>query len=157
MACDIRSVLTLSAGEKSKAEIGWLGEFPIVMPEHDDAFYKEQFKKLSTPDERIYERIIEGIQSNTVSSILDSELVKERISNNQRLLRENLKLDIAELNSCFHAGAYKAAALMAGAILEAFLIDWLSEIEEVNYFQCTKRVPNIDEATGKQKTNEDGA
>ena len=40
-----------------------------------------------------------------------------------------------ELNTCFRVGAYKATLILAGSILEAFLIDWLSEINKVNYFK----------------------
>ena len=36
---------------------------------------------------------------------------------------------------CFFAGAYKATLIMAGSILEAFLLDWLSEIDGKNYFE----------------------
>ena len=43
--------------------------------------------------------------------------------------------DMEELNTCFKAGAYKATLILAGSILEAFLIDWLSEINGTNYFK----------------------
>ena len=43
--------------------------------------------------------------------------------------------DMKELKECFHRGTYKAAIIMAGSILEAFLIDWLSEINDTNYFE----------------------
>lgn len=34
---------------------------------------------------------------------------------------------MAELRTCFNSNAYKAAIILAGSILEAFLIDWLSK------------------------------
>ena len=36
-------------------------------------------------------------------------------------------LSLKELNICFKNKAYKAALILAGSILEAVLIDWLSE------------------------------
>ncbi|MBR0099826.1 MAG: hypothetical protein IJP90_08940 [Treponema sp.] len=43
--------------------------------------------------------------------------------------------DLDELRKCFSVGAYKAAIILAGSILEAFLIDWLSDIHKRNYFE----------------------
>ena len=43
--------------------------------------------------------------------------------------------DIKELDICYASGAYKATLIMAGSILEWFLLDWLSEIDEKNYFE----------------------
>lgn len=42
--------------------------------------------------------------------------------------------DIKELNACYRAKAYKATLILAGSILEAVLIDWLSEINQADYF-----------------------
>lgn len=49
--------------------------------------------------------------------------------------KEIILRDMKELKECFHRGTYKAAIIMAGSILEAFLIDWLSEINDTNYFE----------------------
>mgnify|MGYP001077431275 FL=1 len=50
-------------------------------------------------------------------------------------LQEMLHDDWKELNDCFRVGAYKATLILAGSILEAVLIDWLSEINREDYFQ----------------------
>lgn len=47
--------------------------------------------------------------------------------------------DIQELRRCFDAKAYKSTLIMAGSILEAFLLDWLSEIDQEDYFKKTYR------------------
>ena len=39
-----------------------------------------------------------------------------------------------ELDICYSNKAYKATLIMAGSILEAFLLDWLSEKDGINYF-----------------------
>lgn len=49
--------------------------------------------------------------------------------------KEIILRDMKELKECFSRGSYKAAIIMAGSILEAFLIDWLSEINDTNYFE----------------------
>ncbi len=50
-------------------------------------------------------------------------------------LQESMDEDLRELDICFTAGAYKATLVLAGSILEAFLLDWLSEIDGKNYFE----------------------
>ena len=47
----------------------------------------------------------------------------------------SMKEDIQELDTCYASGAYKATLILSGSILEAFLLDWLSEIDEKNYFE----------------------
>ena len=47
---------------------------------------------------------------------------------------EMIEGDISELEKCFGCGAYKATLIMAGSVLEAFLIDWLGELNGTNYF-----------------------
>lgn len=46
-----------------------------------------------------------------------------------------MKEDIKELDACFASGAYKATLILTGSVLEAFLLDWLSEIDGKNYFE----------------------
>lgn len=50
-------------------------------------------------------------------------------------LRRLLAGDVRELNICYRNGAYKTAVIAAGSILEAVLIDWLSEIDQRDYFK----------------------
>jgi hypothetical protein len=46
-----------------------------------------------------------------------------------------VRQDIEELRACFKAKAYKATLIMAGSILEAILIDWVSDMSGKNYFE----------------------
>lgn len=46
-----------------------------------------------------------------------------------------MKEDINELDICYSSGAYKATIILAGSILEAFLLEWLSENDGKNYFE----------------------
>lgn len=67
--------------------------------------------------------------------------IQKRIDKNKHLVfydnhaREIIIGDMKELKACFTNGTNKAAIILAGSILEAFLIDWLSEINDTNYFE----------------------
>lgn len=74
-------------------------------------------------------------QRSDVESILDAEIARKIQAHNDEQLREFLISDLRELNTCFAHGAYKAAIILAGSILEAVLTDWLSEIHGTNYFE----------------------
>lgn len=50
-------------------------------------------------------------------------------------LYSSFKDDLKELDVCYSSRAYKATLILAGSILEAFLLDWLSEIHGKNYFE----------------------
>lgn len=67
------------------------------------------------------------------------------ISDYQHLL-QSIQEDINELDICYSSGAYKATLILAGSILEAFLLDWLSENDGKNYFEepYKIRVPKSD-------------
>lgn len=54
-------------------------------------------------------------------SIIKIEVLKELINN-----------DLDEVNVCFKNGAYKSAIILCGSILEAVLLDWLSEYENTD-------------------------
>ena len=43
-------------------------------------------------------------------------------------------LDIEEVHRCIKVEAYKAAIILCGGILESVLMDWVSEIDNVDYF-----------------------
>lgn len=110
--------------------------FPILVPKQDDAFYSEQFKKLTVPEKRTYLSMaeLESGHVNEVEEILDRELIGKVKAYDSQQLRDLMEADIDELNICYAHGAYKAAIILAGSSLEAFLIDWLSAIEGKDYF-----------------------
>ncbi len=53
---------------------------------------------------------------------------------------DSFEQDIKELDACFSVKAYKATLILAGSILEAFLLDWLSEKDGKNYFEQPYKV-----------------
>lgn len=70
----------------------------------------------------------------SVGDILSTELVMNVRMYQQAQLRTLLMSDMQELNACYKAKAYKATLILAGSILEAVLIDWLSEIKGKDFF-----------------------
>ena len=135
IAWRIRSVLTIPSGDHSRASSRRLDEFPIVLPKEPNEVYLERFQKLSTPDERVYQKIVAPEDPKTINEILQSEIIETIKLNNEALLKSQIQNDIQELNSCYEAKAYKSTIMMVGSILEAFLIDWLSEMDGVDYFE----------------------
>lgn len=57
----------------------------------------------------------------------------ELISNMKiQVLKELISDDLKEVDTCFENGAYKSAIILCGSILEAILLDWLSEYEDTD-------------------------
>ena len=67
----------------------------------------------------------------TLHQKLENEKKSKFFDNNARQI---ILRDLTELRLCIKSRAYKAAIIMAGSILEAFLIDWLCEIDGKDYF-----------------------
>ena len=63
---------------------------------------------------------------NSISQFLSSEYTH---------LFKAVNEDLSELDLCFAAKAYKSTLIMAGSILETFLLDWLSEIDGKDYLE----------------------
>ncbi len=72
------------------------------------------------------------IKDNTLAELFNT--VSEYLRSDYRHLREYIEEDMDELEACYNAGAYKATLILAGSVLEAFLLDWLSEKHGKDYF-----------------------
>lgn len=124
---------------------------PIPLPRNQNReYYYEAFKYYVNEN---YHRNFELNDSNRIEllaadrneSVAISELFEKELISSIRLKEDNqliemLKRDIEEVNICFKNGAYKAAIILSGSILEAVLIDWLSELHKVNYFENQYRI-----------------
>lgn len=113
---------------------GSLNDFPIPIPRKDSSFYVEEFKKISMPNVRYY---VIGKDKNieTIEDALEVELIEKIKINRQALIKRLIEKDVKELDVCFSNKAYKASLTLVGSILEAVLLDWLSEIRGINYFE----------------------
>ena len=75
-----------------------------------------------------------------LDELLDSCFKEPHKRNLLNYISENMK----ELNVSIPNGAYRSAVVLIGSILEAFLTDWASELDGVNYFKVPYREVLVD-------------
>ena len=125
-------------------------EIPVIMPTKDEQEYSLQAQILTHIERRSYQASSDSMsriltywnalhknddkKPEKVEDILGMELLEVLKVHSTNQLQEMLHDDWKELNDCFRVGAYKATLILAGSILEAVLIDWLSEIKGHDYF-----------------------
>ena len=93
--------------------------------------------------------------------LLDKPLQNELLSEmHERLqttkntqVRELFELDLHEIEKCYKAGAYKASLVLCGSLLEALVLDWLSEIDQHNYFEDSG-ITNLENMIDKLRSAE---
>lgn len=115
----------------------------VIIPKKDDEYYIQAFRVENYPVNNIvqFNSAIQNLdvdkKKKDIEDILDAELVTNLKTYKSDVMEAFLTEDLNELNVCFRYKAYKAALILAGSILEAVLIDWLSEIDGKNYFEET--------------------
>lgn len=62
--------------------------------------------------------------------MISDDMIKMVSNIKMAVLKELIKDDLNEVEVCFKNGAYKSAIILCGSILEAVLLDWLSEYED---------------------------
>lgn len=114
---------------------------PVVAPEKADDFYREEFlisnyKALDYLELTKRRSALISAQKESLG-LIESILATELITKAKMYLNNNFfeffKNDVHELERCYEVKAYKATIVLAGCILETLLIDWLSEIDDVDY------------------------
>ena len=114
-------------------------QLPILLPDNDTlAKSDELYQRLQTPDSDLdkINNLIAGThdQGRLQDSFLLEELEKLRIS--KRVIIEKLiKDDLKELKVSIDKGLYKSSMVICGSILEAIILDWLSETEKHDYYR----------------------
>jgi len=116
-----------------------LKELPVIVPNEQEF---EHYKKLFVLNhykvadiQSFYEVTInDNKSSNDIISMIYSELSNRAKLYKPEALRTFLIDDFKEVCACYSGKAYKAATIMCGSILEAVLIDWVSELHNKNYF-----------------------
>lgn len=138
-----------SVGIVSRLSFNSLNSFPVILPKNDNQKYINDFEAIIASGRRVYHsnqfsRVTSyynylygynGKKAKNVEDILSLELANTIKVHNEEQLRIFLTDDLKELNICYKNKAYKAAVILAGSILEAVLIDWLSEIKGIDYFE----------------------
>jgi len=82
-----------------------------------------------------------------------SELYGKLQSTKNIQIRELFELDLHEIEKCYKAGAYKASLVLCGSLLEALVLDWLSEVDQHDYFKDTD-VTNLESLINKLRSAE---
>lgn len=127
--------LEFSMGDGVKGSLyGDLNSYPVIKPNEEEKLYKEKFEMISHPEKRYYSGLQVEFVPNAVEDILVEELINKVKKNGRKLIEHQIEEDVAELRICFKNKAYKATLILAGSIMEALLIDWLSEIRGVDFF-----------------------
>ena len=117
-----------------------LESLPIILPPKDTEKYKDIFIKLyfKQNDTTINEltSIIPFLKKDeeTLENILLSEQLPKLTLIKNNKVRSLISDDIKELEICYKHKAYKSTLILAGSILEAFLIDWVGTINHKDYF-----------------------
>ena len=131
---------------------------PIIEPKKPLSHYLELYRMLATKPKDIstynhrFAAVAEYKEAESIEDVLNLELLENAKLYKGEIVREFLKQDFTELNSCYKAEAYKATLIMCGSILEAVLIDWASEYDQKDYF--SEELWVTDKRTGRMKRAE---
>lgn len=118
-----------------------LRDFPIKTPSKS---VQERAKSLFeafylTPEESLVERVNKEIfaKEQPTGNKIEVEFLLEQLSRAQKwklsAVRDVIASDLKEIDACFKAKAYKSCIILCGSVLEAVLLDWISEIERHDY------------------------
>lgn len=142
-----------------KVSLKTLREIPVIRPKKDWQVYSEQAYLLTHSEKSYTENKAEQLkrlsksysveQEESIEDILSIENAKKIKLFDEEKVRGLLDNDLEELKNCFKVGAYKATLILAGSILEAVLIDWLSDIKGINYFENDYFITKRDGKTKK--------
>lgn len=69
---------------------------------------------------------------NESQKMINQDLISKISTIKIEVLKKLISDDLEEVNVCFENGAYKSAIILCGSILEAVLLDWLSEYENTD-------------------------
>lgn len=123
-------------------------EIPVIKPLKDKQEYKLEAYILTHIGERSYNANSDNMgeilscwnalnkkkRIERIEDVLEIELLEKIKVYSTNQIQKLLHDDWTELNKCFGVGAYKATLILAGSILEALLIDWISELDGQDYF-----------------------
>ncbi len=130
-------------------EINQFNNLPVIIPNKPASFYKELFlnvnleENIEEDDNCEFEDLYQKYYRNdlpikkyiNINTLLKSDLMDELKKIIDKKAKNNIQSDLEEIKNCIKGKSYKAAIVLTGSVLEAFLIDWLSEINHVNYFE----------------------
>lgn len=83
--------------------------------------------------QRYFDLFRDKANDNNTQRLLDQS--RQELAVGYEKVEKMVKEDIDELERCLNAKAYKSVLILAGSILEAFLLDWLSSKDGRDYFK----------------------
>lgn len=119
---------------------GDLGELKVIIPTSDMIKNADEVMKYSMNSKKLspYE-INELIRSsykmdykNESQKMIGEDILSAISKMKNKAIRELINDDLNEVEVCFDNKAYKSAIILCGSILEAILLDWLSEYENTD-------------------------
>ena len=132
----------------SRIDLQILRGFPIVIPsiqtqkQSQQLFQRLFLRKAEDPISEINEFLF--TLHRLPQKAIQKEFILEVITNLQhekkQLIGELLVSDFQEIHNCLNIGAHKSCLILCGSVLEAVLVDWLSEIEQKDYFDSNDRL-----------------
>jgi len=138
-----------SCGYFIRIRVELLKQIDIILPEKDKKEYRKLFELSNylKIDEKSYKTLIENKTKYIDDDFENTICIEEMSKIYNTAAQTSISKDIEELNICYNAGAYKAAIILAGSILEAVLIDWLSEMDGIDYFSTDYIITKPDGTT----------
>ena len=116
------------------------GELKVIVPTEemlknaDEVMQYTMNSKKLTPYE-INELIRNSYKSEYKSEsqkIINDDIISAISKMKNKVIKELINDDLKEVETCFKNNAYKSAIILCGSILEAILLDWLSEYEKTD-------------------------
>jgi hypothetical protein len=132
-------VPTAKTNLAAKSALSSLGEFATV---------GERIKAI---DQLLFQR--NPLLDKPLQNELLAELYGQLRTTKNIQVRELFELDLHEIEKCYKAGAYKASLVLCGSLLEALVLDWLSEVEQHDYFKDTD-ITNLESLINKLRSAE---
>lgn len=130
---------------------GALRSFPVVLPTNETAARSPAlFRALFlAPEEDRVERITNELfrPEPSFAKSIEADFFHEVLANlstaRLRQVQPIIESDLKEIQACLEAKALKSCIVLCGSVLEAVLLDWLSEIERHNYIDSQDRKDQI--------------
>lgn len=109
-----------------------ISELKIIVPTKDKNYYKSLFNYQLSPLENKdeYRNLLLNMPKlKDFETTFQLEQIRKLSNNYNKQVQEVFDNDMKEVEACFKAKAYKATLILCGSILEAFLLDWLNELQ----------------------------
>lgn len=122
-------------------------QLPVIIPAkkvlnraagiYESLYLTKQPNRIEIINEQLF-------STETPKKIIQKELIEEllaRIKDSKlELIQEIIEEDLNEVDKCFEVKAFKSVVVLSGSILEAILLDWLSEVSKINYLTSKETI-----------------